>query len=129
MAQSSRELISEVHFQHSVWKNELFFYLDQLYILEERLDEVVLKNTNPDIRKEAEQFKAEFVLQRQEVDKILKLTNQLEEKAVKYGQLNLKRVDYIMTDEYKGLEREVEIFENLYKSVKKDFYRFLSKWM
>jgi hypothetical protein len=129
MAQASRELISEVHFQHSVWKNELFFFLDQLYIFQERLEAVVLRNTNSDVRKEGERFKEEFILQRKEIDKLLRLIGKNEEKAVKYGQLNLKRIDYVTTEDYRGLEQEVEIFEGLYKKVKKDFYEFLCKWM
>ena len=127
MKQEARELVSEVHFQHSIWKNELFFYLHQLSIFEERLKSINHKETGGKAPVEIDRFHDNFAVQRKEIEKLLELINKNEEKAVKYGQLHLRRVDYIVTEEYHGLEKEVGIFEKLYKNLKIDFYDFLAK--
>ena len=127
MKQEARELVSEVHFQHSIWKNELFFYLHQLGIFEERLRSIDHKETSDKLAVEIIRFQENFAIQRKEIEKLLELINKNEQKAVKYGQLHLRRVDYIVTEEYHGLEKEVALFEKLYKDIKVGFYDFLAK--
>jgi len=129
MKHISKEPISELHFQHQLWMNELDFYKQELKILQERLEEVAYKNTSKEAHVFIEQFQNRFLIQNNEMDMLRHNIRRNEEEAVKEAKKYWKRADYETSKEYIELQDRIVQFEKLYKELKQDFFKFISKWM
>jgi len=129
MKNLQKESISELHFQHQLWMNELEFYKQELKMLQERLEEIASKNTSKEVHISIEQFQNKFLIQNNEIDMLKHALRRNEEQALSEAKLYWKRADYETSAEYKIIEEKMRQFEKLYKELKQDFFRFLSKWM
>ncbi|HXA01262.1 MAG TPA: hypothetical protein VNW99_04695 [Cytophagaceae bacterium] len=121
--------IGEVHFQHTIWMNQLTFYKEELKIFQTRLEEIASKNTGKDIRVSIEQFQNKFVIQKNEIDKLEHLIHINEDEAVNSGKIHIRRIDYEATEQYIYIRNAMVQFEKLSKELKDNFYLFLSQWM
>ena len=57
--------IDELHFEHRIWTNNMKFYRDELKIFENRLEELVTRNTKLEVTAQIEHFQNQFILQRE----------------------------------------------------------------
>lgn len=125
-----KKTISEVHFQHRVWLNELSFYKIELKIFRERLEEIAGKNLgNKEMHIGVEQFQNKLLIQLNEIDLLRHDINENEQKAIESGELHIRRIDYVSSELYNSLSERMEMFRKLYNELKKDFYDFIAKWM
>ena len=62
--------ITDLHYEHRLWINELKFYKEELVILQERLGEIVAKNTNNEVEAGVESFQNRFDLQRDHISEL-----------------------------------------------------------
>lgn len=124
-----KKKIGEVHFQHRIWLNELYFYKEELRIFLDRLEEIASKNTSQEVRVSIEQFQKRFIIQRNEIDTLEHRINMIEDEAVRVGMIHLRRIDYEATEEYINIHNSMIQFQKLYKALKDDFNMFLCKYM
>ena len=59
-----RRYISDLHFEHMVWVNQLKFFKDELEILKNRLGEVSIRNTKMEVKAQVEHFQNQFIRSR-----------------------------------------------------------------
>ena len=109
------------------WKNSIDFYLDEIKILEERLEEVAWKNTKPSITVNVEHFQNQFILQ-QEALGILKHdihAQQLKIEADIIPKNKLTDEEVIANQDL--LRDRQQAAEKIFIELKHSFYRFLSR--
>jgi len=119
----------ELHEEHKVWNNLLDFYKDDISILEKRLEELVTKNTNQEVRAEIEKYQNQFLIQRNNIDQIKHIIN-LDEKEIE-NEINSNpvAVDHRKLEDHPKERDLVETFENKINDIRSNFNRFSAKWM
>lgn len=118
------EPVLTIHKRLNELTSVISFCRDELKIYQQRLEEVVSKNTGKDILAQVEHFQNQFILQGEQLDvlehKVNLKRNELQElgKDPAIGALRLPEG---------GLEDELKATEQSHTETRKQFYRFLAK--
>jgi hypothetical protein len=121
--------ITDLHYEHRLWLNELKFYKEELAILEARLGEIVSKNTNNEAEAGVESFQNRFDLQREHISELKHRIKKHESFLAEYAQEHPIAVDHVHFTDHTDIRENVDRFRELYQEVKHDFNRFAVKWM
>jgi 6-pyruvoyl-tetrahydropterin synthase len=121
--------ITDLHLQHTEWKNTLLFYVDDIKTLDHRLQEVLSKNNDKEVLAMAEHFQNQLMLQKNRAAEILH--------SIKES-LNLVEAEVnnhpVATDHRKmelnsTLRDEVADYVTHFSELRHEAIRFFSKWM
>lgn len=126
---SQKEFIYKQHEENVEWSNKLYFYKDEIKILQHRLEEIAGKNNQKEVLALVEQFQNQLLIHRNTIDEIQHNITLSEDKL----QEEIKR-EPVATDhrkmEYHQAEKEdLEIFEKVFNELREEFNRFAAKWM
>ena len=121
--------IKKIDNHYSEWKSLLGFYKDELEVFKNRLNEVAEKNTSREIMQMTEHFQNQFLIQAENIDILLHDINEhlhlLANDVLRHGG-HINKDEMMTRDLLKsGVEKEQEIF----RQIKTEFMRFLSKVM
>ena len=115
--------------KHSEWIKTLGFYKDELAIFNKRLTKVAEKNTSMEVMQMVEHFQNQFLVQAENIDILQHDIN--EHVSVLAGEI-LDHAGHINSDNetihFVLLER-VEKAASIFKEMKEEFMKFLSKTM
>ena len=109
--------------------NQLTFFKQELTIFKERLGEVVDRNTAQEVLSQAEHFQNNFILQEEQVDKILHEIKMHENELVQYAKDHPVAVEHTYFENHGDLEEKMDSFKKLYAELKEDFHRYVAKWL
>lgn len=121
--------ITDLHLQHTEWKNTLLFYVDDIKILNHRLEEVLSKNNDKEVLAMAEHFQNQISLQKIRAAEILhsiKESSNLIEAEVKNHPV---ATDHRKMELNSKLRDEVTDYANHFNELRHEAIRFFSKWM
>jgi hypothetical protein len=117
------------HLELYEWLKSLTFYKEELKFWRQRLSEVVSRNSNYDILREAEHFQNQVIIQEENIDilrhDIKQFENHLEawfEKHPKLDDAKLLLVEAHLRD-------RMRTFEHIYVDLKHEYYSYLRKYM
>ena len=120
--------VSDYHFDHKLWVNELNFFESQLAIFEERLEEVVRHLTEHTAMAEAEAFQNKIIRQREVID-TLKHKFRLREKDLDTYSNDMELdADHPLFVDHEKEHEEMEIFIKLYSEMRDGYMAFLRSW-
>jgi len=126
-----KELIynADLHFEHENWQRELDFWEDELKSFHLRLDELVKRWTDHKVLAEIEKFQNQFMIQEKEFDSLKDQIAMHEKNMASHYEKNEDVLNKMFVSQHLSL-REVMVTErNLYNNLKKDFFRFMTKYM
>ncbi len=123
------EKIYTQHEENKEWTSSLAFYKDEIKIMENRLAEIVSKNTSKDILAQAEHFQNQFIIQKNQVDQINHAINVDNDTITKEINKNNVATDRRSIEDHTAIREQVTTFVQIFNSLKFDFNTFLSKWM
>lgn len=117
--------ISDLHFDHRLWINELKFFEMQLNVFEERLEEVVAQNSDNSVLARIEAFQNRIIRQKEVIDEI-KHKIRLREQDISDmdNNLSLGEKDKLF-QEYVDEQDEMKTFIKLYQNMKDEYLEFL----
>lgn len=121
--------LSDLHYEHQLWRNELNFYKEELNILEHRLEEIVSKNTNNDVEAGVESFQNRFDLQRNHLNNLKNTIRKHEQSLAEFAQDHPIAVDHVHFKDHSDLREKIDRFRELYQEMKHEFNHFAVKWM
>lgn len=121
--------ISDLHFDHVLWKNELSFYKEELVIFQKRLDEVSGKNTSAEMKPEQSRLQNQLLIQKNEIDEISHILNVHEDSIASHSKEHPVASDHSLHTDHAGLRERVKQFIVLYTPFKQELMKFLSTWM
>lgn len=121
--------ITDLHYEHRLWLNALKFFKEELGILQERLGEIVSKNTNNEVEAGVESFQNRFDLQREHISELKHRIKKHETFLVDYAKDHPIAVDHVHFTDHTDIRENVERFRELYHEMKHEFNRFAVKWM
>ena len=80
---SELKYLQELHAEHKAWLNTIKFYEDDLKVLQNRLSEVSIKNTDKEFHAMIERFQNKLIIQKEQIDILTHEINQHEQEILK----------------------------------------------
>ncbi|WP_324028142.1 hypothetical protein QSV08_09500 [Maribacter sp. BPC-D8] len=116
---------SDLHFEHKQWESELAFWNDELKTFNDRLGELAARWTDKDVLKQLEHYQNEFILHGNVIEDL--------QEAIEKHELNIANhessLDITMTNTHMDVRNKMEAERQIYIDLKKEFFKFLSKYM
>lgn len=125
----ARVHISDLHSDHRIWQNALEFYKQEVGLLEDRIAEIAERNTAQDVRAEVEQFQNRYIRQKEVIDTLRNKINHHADALAREYKDHPVAIDHRLFADHTGLREEMTTFEKLYRELKDELNRWLTKWM
>ncbi len=126
---SGHVFLKDLHYEHNLWINELKFYKEEVSILENRLKEILAKNTGDEAEANAESYQNRFEIQRERISDLKHRIKKHESHLVDYAENHPIAIDHVHFTDHTAMREEMERFRELYAELKESFNRFAVKWM
>ena len=121
--------LSDLHFEHSLWLNELDFSKDELYIFTNRLAGVIERNNDNAFEAKAESFQNQLIVQKEVVDELRHSIKGHESELAHFAKEHPISIDHVYFTDHVGLRERMTRFTSLYADLKKEFMHFIAAWM
>jgi hypothetical protein len=120
---------SDLHFEHELWKSELLFCKDEMRSFKKRLEELVDRWTDKEVLVQLEHYQNEFILHDGRISEFLagiaSHEHQMAGKSIK-GEISM---DTSLVKDHLEFREEMDIQRDLFHSLKKKFFAFLTRYM
>lgn len=120
---------SNMHFEHKQWKGELAFWKDELKSFKNRLSELVAGWTDKDVLAQLEHYQNEFVLHGGVIEDLEESINEHETRIAGQSKSGSDAIDTQMAKKHVEFRDRIETQREIYASLKKNFFKFLQKYM
>jgi hypothetical protein len=121
--------ISHSHIICNDWIRELEFYQSELPFFKKRLDEIVKDYTSKDVLAELDHFENKFKIMDEHFDELLHDVRLKEQSIINFAVEKPNYVNAKMIDLGDNLEDLMDFTAKEFAETKKEFYKFLSKYM
>lgn len=119
----------DLHFEHRQWQSELAFWEDELKSFSNRLSELVTRWTKKEVLAQLEHYQNEFVLHDGIIDKLQEEIEVHETRIAGQSKTGQDALDTTMTKKHLEFRDRMETQRQIYADLKKEFFRFLTKYM
>lgn len=120
---------SNMHFEHKQWEGELAFWEDELKSFNNRLSELVTRWTDKDVLAQLEHYQNEFVLHGGVIEDLQESINEHEERIAGQSIEGEEAIDVQLAKKHVEFRNRIETQREIYADLKKEFFRFLEKYM
>lgn len=120
---------SDLHFEHVQWNRELSFWEDELKSFNKRLEELVKRWTIKDVLAQLEHYQNQFILHDKRIDELQEAIEKHETRIAGLSLQGKDALDTVMVKKHLEFRNKMEIQREIYANLKKEFFRFLSKYM
>ncbi|MBT8312932.1 MAG: hypothetical protein KJP26_00600 [Maribacter sp.] len=120
---------SNLHFEHVQWRRELFFWEDELKTFKNRLSELVMRYTSKEVMVQLEHFQNQIILHGGKIDDLLEDIEKHESQIAGQSMAGKDVLDTVLVKKHLEFRDRMETQRQLYADLKKDFFRFLTKYM
>jgi len=120
---------SNLHFEHEQWRSELFFWEDELKTFKNRLSEFVRRYTSKDVMVLLEHYQNQFILHGGVIEDLLEDIEVHETQIAGQSKEGKDVLDTVLVKKHLEFRNRMETQRQIYADLKKDFFRFLSKYM
>lgn len=121
------ELITEQHHAHREWLNLIGFYADDIKIMENRIAEVNARNTATEVLAQVEHFQNQIIIQKAHLEDLRRAIVHKEDANTANILSNPVASDHRRTEVDAELAPKMDRFRELFYSLRKELYAFLSK--
>ncbi len=120
---------SDLHFEHQQWQSELAFWNDELKSFKNRLSELVTRWTDKEVLAQLEHYQNEFILHGGIIEDLQETIEKHEANIVGHSKTGNVSMDVAMVKKHLEFRNKMETQRQIYADLKKEFFRFLSKYM
>lgn len=120
---------SNLHFEHRKWQSELAFWEDELKSFKNRLSELITRWTAKDVLKKLEHYQNEFILHGGVIEDLKEAIEEHEARIAGQSMAGENAMDLAMVKKHLKFRNEMETQRQIYADLKKEFFRFLGKYM
>jgi hypothetical protein len=121
--------MKDLHFELKVWLNELKFFKEELGFFDKRLMDVAQKNTEKEMLRELEHFQNQFIRQNEVIDETRHDVKQAENTLEQFAHEHPIASDHVYFSDHVNLRENMNTFRDIYTDLKKEYLRFLAKWL
>jgi hypothetical protein len=122
----SNKAILELDQELKDWIKSIEFYEDELKVLEGRLQEVVSKNTGEKIRASVEHYQNQYILQKEQFEKLMHDIRKQKDAVDKNVQQGDRSVKPGVQEKQILLRDKVQTAGKIFTDTKQQFYRFVA---
>ena len=115
--------------KHQEIAHLLDFYNSELTFLENKLSEVVKRNTGKDALAEAEHFQNQFIVQRKTLEDLTQRLQQNKHLAYLQSTEHNGKMDNRLLTDINTIEQEVHTFEKIIFDLRANYKKFLIRWI
>jgi Glu-tRNA(Gln) amidotransferase subunit E-like FAD-binding protein len=115
--------------QHQEMINILDFYASDIKFLEKLLTEVLEKNSNHEVKTEAEHFQNQFIIQQKNIDEIKSKILINKHEAAMEAKVHAGKVDERLVTDINQLKHEEKQIEKTMEEIRTAFKQFVVKWL
>ncbi|MGB5481384.1 MAG: hypothetical protein WBM91_09915 [Eudoraea sp.] len=119
----------DLHFEHQQWRSELAFWEDELKSFKNRLSELVTRWTDKTVLAELEHYQNEFILHGGVIDDLQGTIEQHETRIAAQTKAGQDTLDTLLVKRHLEFRNRMETQRQIYADLKKEFFRFLSRYM
>ena len=119
----------DLHFEHKHWQSELALWEDELKSFNHRLEELVKRWTNKDVLAQLEHYQNEFILHGNVLETLLHQINAHEDNMAEHYKRNEDVINRELAKQHLEFRDKMENQREIYSKLKKDFFKFLSKYL
>jgi len=120
---------SDLHFEHTLWKNELLFWNDEIKSFQNRIDELVDRWTDKKVLKQLNEFQHSFNVHENNIHKYLDEIDAHELNIAKHYEIHQNVIDIPDLKKHNEFRDIMETERGIFGELKKEFFIFLSKYM
>lgn len=120
---------SNMHFEHEQWEGELAFWKDELKSFNNRLSELVTRWTDKDVLAQLEHYQNEFVLHGGVIEDLQETIEEHETRIAGQSKTGADAIDMQLAKKHIEFRNRMETQRHIYAELKKEFFRFLTKYM
>lgn len=120
---------SDLHFEHKQWNRELLFWKDELKSLKKRLSELVIRWTDEEMLVQLERFQNQFIIQENVIDELQGFIGLHEINIAQHTKEGRDVLEFTLVKKHIELRCLMNTQRDIYNNLKKEFFRFLSKYM
>lgn len=121
---------ADLHFEHRLWANELSFWRDELKSFNNRLDELVGRWTDKNVLKQLEHFQNQFYIHSETIDALKDDIESHELNISEHSAIGKAEVlDTVFVKKHLDMRNRMETQHEIYSELKKEFFKFLTKYM
>lgn len=120
--------VSDFHFDHKLWMNELKFFEMQLEVFEERLEEVVKALDERSAFAEVEAFQNQIIRQREVIDDLKHKFRLRERDLDTYANDKEIPTDHILFKDHRKEREDMQTFIKLYQEMREKYMHFLERY-
>lgn len=126
MQKNNKVYLSDLHFEHKQWMNELKFWEDEIKSFDIRLGEIVTRYTSNEIRARVEHFQNQFILHDEVIDIMKKEVKTHEKVIANYAEDHPVAIDRVHFDDHTNLRERMDTQRKIYGELKMEYFSFLS---
>ena len=127
---SENAYLSDLHFEHKVWMNELNFFEDEITTFEHRLEELAKPNlTKREVMVELEHFQNQFIRQKEVINEVKHDIRMHQQYLIGVAEASPTTADQPKFQDHGDLRERMETFRKIYLDLKADFFRYAAKWI
>ena len=120
---------SDLHFEHKQWNRELLFWKDELKSLKKRLGELAIRWTNKEILAQLEHYQNQFIIQENIINELQGFIGLHETSIAQHTKKGRDVLELTLVKKHIELRCLMDTQRDIYSDLKKEFFRFLSKYM
>lgn len=120
---------SDLHFEHERWKSELLFWRDEMKSFTKRLEELVNRWSDKEVLAQLEHFQNEFILHGGRIDEFLEGIENHEHQIAGTSMSGEDSMDRVLFRKHLEFRDEMETEREMFHTLKKEFFAFLTKYM
>ncbi|PKG49787.1 hypothetical protein [Olleya sp. 1-3] len=120
---------SNMHFEHEQWKGELVFWKQELLFFNNKLSELVTRWTNKDVLAQLEHYQNQFILHGGVIEDLQETIEKHETRIAAQCIEGEDAIDVRLAEQHVAFRDKMETQREIYADLKKEFFRFLEKYM
>ena len=121
--------IDVLHFEHVVWMKNMQFYYDEVRVFENRLEELVSRNTKTEVTSQIEHFQNQFIGQKEVAQELISKCKDHDKFLANQAKDHPIAIDHVLFADHTKLRDEMETYDKIYRELKTEYLSFLRKWM
>ena len=120
---------ANMHFEHRLWIGELDFWNDELKSFNNRLSELVTRWTNKDVLEQLEHYQNEIILHGGIIEDLEESIEKHEIRIAEQSKIVENAIDTELAQKHIKFRNKIETQRHIYSELKKEFFRFLEKYI
>ncbi|MCB0517561.1 MAG: hypothetical protein H6577_23050 [Lewinellaceae bacterium] len=128
LTQTKKTHLSDFHFEHKLWMNELGFAGEEILIYEHYLEDLVKRHSEQEMLAALEHFQNQFIKEKEVMDILRHDIRASEHELVAFIQKHPESFDSFNLEDHRDLKDRMEQFRKIFGDLKARFFQFMLDW-